>query len=341
MTNQSVVVLGSGAWGTALGMALYRAGCQVSLLSTFPDERNVLKKTRRNTTLAVDLPPELNIGPCLDGVAEGTEAYDELFQVMSCAEAVFWTIPTPYTESTARAIKTLIHSSVPIVICSKGLVWNESAQQGRLISEELQLHFENQLCVLSGPNFAKEVAHGKFAASALSSFDVNIGKEVAALIGSSSFKIYMNRDVVGTQVAGALKNVLAIACGFVSGLDMGQNTRAVIFDQGLSEIITFVQKCGGIATTLLGLSGIADMSMTCFSDESRNTTFGIGVGRGESIDVLSKKIRAEGFSSVKPAYFMARSFGIQTPVIDAIYNVLHCGCSAGPSIRSLLKGAQA
>jgi glycerol-3-phosphate dehydrogenase (NAD(P)+) len=264
-----------------------------------------------------------------------------LFQIISRAEAVFWTIPTLYTESTARAVKTLIHSSIPIVICSKGFVWDQAAQQGRLVSEELQLHFENQLCVLSGPNFAKEVARGDFAASALSSFDLNIGKDIATLISSPSFKVYMNRDAPGTQVAGALKNVLALACGFVSGLDMGQNTRAVIFDQGLAEIIAFVRKCGGAATTLLGLGGIADMSMTCFCDESRNTTFGVRVGQGESVAALSSKIQAEGYSSVKPAYFMARNFGIQTPVIDAVYNVLYCGCSAGPSIRSLLKGAQA
>jgi glycerol-3-phosphate dehydrogenase (NAD(P)+) len=313
----------------------------VSILSRFSEERKALQKTRRNTALAINLPSEVNIGPCFDELREGTPMYDELFQVISGAEAVFWTIPALYTEPTARTLKTVIHNSIPIVICSKGLVWDQSAQQGHLVSEVLQRFFENQLCVLSGPNFAKEVAHGEFAASALSSFDVNVGKEVTSLINSPSFKVHMNRDVIGTQVAGALKNILAIACGFVSGLKMGQNTRAVIFYQGLSEIISFVQKCGGTATTLLGLGGIADMSMTCFSEESRNTTFGVNIGRGESIDAVARKIRAEGYYSVKPAYFMARNFGIQTPVIDTVYNVLHCGCAAGPSVRSLLKGAQA
>jgi glycerol-3-phosphate dehydrogenase (NAD(P)+) len=310
-------------------------------LPKFPDEKKALQSARRSEVLNVEFPEKLDIGPCFDRISEGTAAYDELFQVMSGAEAVFWAIPVPYTAATAQELKSLIHHSIPIVICSKGLVWDQSKQQGRLISEELQTVFENQFCALSGPNFANEVARGEFAAATLSSFDVNVGRDVAALINSSSFRVYMNRDVVGTQVAGALKNVLAIACGFISGLDMGQNTKAVIFDLGLSEIIAFVQKCGGAATTLLGLGGIADMSMTCFCDESRNKTFGIRVGQGESIEALSRTIRSEGFYSVRPAYFMARNFGIQTPVIDAVYNVLFCGCAPAPSIRSLLKGAQA
>jgi glycerol-3-phosphate dehydrogenase (NAD(P)+) len=337
MEGRNVAVLGAGAWGAALSIVLHRAGCRVALFPKFKADQQAMMRSRMHSALGIKLPSEINIAPSFDSLETGCDANNDLFKALVEADAVFWTIPVLYTKEVAQTFRNLIYESIPIVICSKGLVWDAEHTRGRLISDALQEYFQNPLCVLSGPNFAKEVAQGEFTASILSSLDINIGKMIADLVTSPSFKVYLNRDIVSAQVAGALKNVLAIACGMVAGLKMGQNTQSVILSQGFSEIVAFAQKCGGAMPTLLGLSGIGDITMTCFSDTSRNTAFGKQIAQGKSPQTQLQSTCVEGSASSQPAYYMARGFDIQTPILDLVYNVLFCGGAPEPSIHSLLK----
>ncbi|MDR1907234.1 MAG: NAD(P)H-dependent glycerol-3-phosphate dehydrogenase [Holosporales bacterium] len=336
MNNHKVAVLGAGAWGTSLSIALNRAGSNVFLLPKFISERDALIKNKKSAALDLQIPNEIEFGPSFETLKEGTQAFDDMFTTLSSVEAVFWAVPVANTLETAHILKPIIIPSVPVVICSKGFVWDEEDQCGVLLSDAIQRVLPNPTGVLSGPNFAREVAVGMHSASVLSSFDITLCKTVAPMIVSPTFKIYASRDTVGVQVSGALKNVLAIACGMVSGLGLGQNTKAIIFEQGFAEIVAFVQKCGGVVGTLLGVSGIGDVAMTCFSEQSRNTTFGARVARKESVGKLLKEMRVEGADTARAAYAMARRFDLQTPVLDMVYNVVYCEAAPEPSVLSVL-----
>jgi glycerol-3-phosphate dehydrogenase (NAD(P)+) len=332
----NVAVLGAGAWGSSLSIAISRAGNNVTLLPKFEKERAVLLTTRELPQLGVKFPDSVEIGPCFESLREGSKSCAAMSTQLSTVDAIFWAVPVSYTVDTAKMFAPALADSIPIVICSKGFVWDSEQQEGMLLSEAIGRELNNPICVLSGPNFAKEVASGCHTASVLSSLNIGLCRAVGAMILSPTFRIFISRDMAGVQIAGALKNVLAIACGIISGLKLGNNTKAVVFEQGLSEIVAFVQKYGGTMGTLLGLSGIGDLAMTCFSDASRNTTFGIRLAQGESIKKLLAGMRVEGAETVMPAYAIARNLGLNTPVLDMIYNILYCEASIEASIQFAL-----
>lgn len=320
MSQKRVLVFGAGAWGTALALALRRAGSEVVLLPKFESERRNLIDRKENVDWlpGIALPPDLVIGPTLETLRGCPDLFEK-------AQALFWTIPVQFSIAEAKALQDVLPPSVPLTTCSKGLLMAEDPKDDIFLSNAFRKLFSNPLACLSGPNFAREVAENVFTASVIASPHLGTAKHIAGLLASPKFKTLVSTDMISLQVAGAVKNVLAVACGLVIGLGFGQNTRAFLFSQGFTELCQICQRLGGRPETLLGLSGIGDVALTCFSEKSRNTTLGLRLGRGTPLTALKneKGSVTEGAFTAKPVYILARRLGLNTPLFDAVYRILY------------------
>lgn len=320
MSAPYIVVLGAGAWGTAISIALTRAGRKVKLLPKFDYELEHLQNFRENTDWLpeVHIPEEVSFGPCYDDLAA-------LAPVLEQADAVFWVAPVQFSVDISRSLARILPPQCPVVICSKGLVLDEEAKTGKLLSTALSAELQNPLCVLSGPNFAREVARNWFTSAVIASTDSNLADTIACYIKSPRFRPYVSSDMISVQVAGALKNVIAIACGIAAGLELGQNATSALIAMAIAECSKISTRCGGVEETLLGVSGVGDISLTCLSVQSRNTGFGLKIGKGEDVDIVirNSKHAVEGYYTAKPAYYMSRQLGVHTPVLDAVYHILY------------------
>lgn len=335
--SATLVVLGAGAWGTAISLALFRAGNRVRLLPRFEHELAHLRTNRENTDWLPDvaLPEAIAFGPCYDDVTACSETFAN-------ADAVFWVIPVQFSVGVARSLAGSLPVHAPLVICSKGLVCNESDGQTELLSTALAKYLRNPLCVLSGPNFAREVAKNLYTSAVVAAEDAEVATAVAGLIRAPTFRPYVSNDVVSVQVAGAIKNVIAIACGMAAGLELGQNAVASILAMGLAECGQISRRCGGQRDTLLGVSGVGDVTLTCLSVHSRNTGFGLRIGRGEIVaDVLAGcKQAVEGYFTTKPAYILTQQLGLHAPVLDAVFQILYAGAEPRPTLTAVLAAPQ-
>lgn len=338
MSQRKVLVFGAGAWGTALALALRRARSEVILLPKFEAERQALNERRENLDWlpGVPLPSDLVIGPTMEAVKECPALFEE-------AQAVFWTVPVQFSVAEAQALQEVFSPLIPLAICSKGLLLTEGdeAKEDIFLSNAFRKIFSNPLACLSGPNFAKEVAENASTASVIASSHLGTAKHIASLLASPHFKTFVSTDMISVQVAGALKNVLALACGLVMGLGLGQNTRAFLFSLGFSELCQISQKLGGRLETLLGLSGLGDVTLTCFSEKSRNTSFGLRLGRGTPLATLQSEKGGvvEGAFTAKPVPALARRLGLNTPLFDAVYRVLYEGEAPLQAIQNVLEDA--
>lgn len=328
-----VIVLGAGAWGTAIAIALHRAGQEVRLLPKFPFELDHLKNNRENTDWLPNIvvPQDIQFGPCYDDL----NACQSVFHK---ADAIFWAIPVQFSVEIMQRLAVVINPKCPIVICSKGLILDEEAQTGVLLSTALTENLYNPVAVLSGPNFAREVAMDYYTSAVMASSDVHLAMGMASLISSKKFRVYMNQDVISVQIAGALKNVIAIACGIALGLEFGQNSISALISMGISECSKISTKQGGSAETLLGVSGVGDITLTCLSVQSRNTGFGLKIGKGESKEAIQSlnKQAVEGYFTAKSAHYMIRKLDVDTPVLNAVYDILYKGADPRLTLEKML-----
>ncbi|MDR3285466.1 MAG: NAD(P)H-dependent glycerol-3-phosphate dehydrogenase [Holosporales bacterium] len=328
------VVLGAGAFGTAIALALERTGkCEVLILPKFACEKKELSEKRQNEAWlpGISVPENILVGPCFDDIAESREVFNE-------ANIVFWVIPSKFSFETAEKLKSIIPVHYPIMICSKGLI--EKDNEILVISQVLAKFLSNPLGVLSGPNFAREIALNLFSASVITSLDKKIANYAANLIKSENFQVCIRDDIMSAQIFGAIKNVLAIACGIVSGAEsFGQNTKAAVITQGIQELAILSEKYGGSKDMILSLCGIGDIFLTCFSEQSRNTRFGIALGQGESIENLlsTQKQAVEGYFTAKPVYDLLHKFSLKSPILEAIYHILYEKYPSIETIKQSLK----
>lgn len=318
--KRPVVVVGAGAWGTALSIALARAGNEVLLLPRFAAEVESLKDLRENVHWlpGIPLPREISVG----------SSFEELCtEELPSASAIFWVVPVQFSVESAQILAPVLPKECPILLCSKGFLCGASTPQDLFLSEALKDLFPHRtIGVLSGPNFAREVAEGKPAMAAMALPKQHFC-EVAHLLQTPKFRLFETEDTVSLQIAGALKNVLAVACGLATGLGWGQNARAALLTLGFRELVSLGCALGSCLETLIGVGGLGDVQLTCLSDQSRNTRLGIRLGQGERLaDILKENSGvAEGVSTAKPAYVMARSLKVSTPLFDALYRVLYEG----------------
>ena len=307
-----VAVVGAGAWGTALALQAARAGCAVSLWARDPAS---LRATRCS--------PHLPGHPLPDAVAVLDALPGAGF------DAVLVTVPVQHLRRVAAGLRT----DAPLVLCCKGI----EAGTGHLPLEIMAaLHPGVPSAVLTGPNFAHEVAAGLPAAAVLACADAGLRAGLAAMLASPSFRVYGNDDPLGAGLGGAAKNVVAIAAGAVMGAGLGENARAALITRGLAELGRLVVAQGGRAETVAGLSGLGDLLLTCTGSASRNYTLGLALGRGEALaDVLASRTGVTEGVATAPA-LLARAAGLDLPVCAAVAALLAGKTRLDQAIAALL-----
>lgn len=311
-TMTSVSILGAGAWGIGLALTALRAGNTVTLWSFFDKEIQELKEKRENTAVlpGIQIPEEIKLTTALDQAAQ--------------ANIVLIVTPAQAVRKVLRAFIPYMNLQSYIVICSKGIELESAKLLSEVVAEEIPNFFP---AVLSGPNFAKEVAANLPAAATLASPFEDQSRWLASSLSHPHFRLYPSTDVIGVEMASAVKNVLAIACGMVTGAALGENARAAVFTHGMAELSSLSLQKGGQLKTLLSLAGVGDMVLTCTSQTSRNMKLGYELALGKSLDQLNNEgyPLTEGAFTVKALIQMAKSLNLTLPVCEAVYRVLYEG----------------
>ena len=319
----SIGIVGGGAWGSALAIALSRTGQGVMLWAR---EAEVVRDINERHENRIFLP-----GVTLP---DGITATDR-FADVARASALLLVVPAQYMRVTAKALAPHLAQHTPIVNCAKGIEQKTSALMSDILAEILP---QSPIGVLSGPTFAGEVARGLPAAVTLAITDRTVGEKLITGFGSARFRPYLSDDVVGAQIGGAVKNVLAIASGIVSGRGLGENSRAAVITRGLHEMVRLGQALGGRMETLMGLSGAGDLMLTCMSAKSRNFSVGFALGQGQTLsEALGGKTSvAEGVFSASAVSAMADQKGVAMPICRAVDAVVNHGAEIDRMIQELL-----
>ena len=322
-----IAVIGAGAWGTALAMTAARAGRTVGLWAREPEVVESIRRDRRNALFLPDY-----------RIDEAVVPTGDLKDAVAEAELALLVAPAQHVAALADRLAALPECP-PLAICAKGI----ERASGRLMTEVLAEALPGlPVAVLSGPTFAGEVAAGLPAAVTVASADRRLAERTAGLLGAPRFRIYLSDDPVGVQIGGAVKNVVAIACGIVAGAGLGENARAAIVTRGLAETVRLAVALGGRSQTLSGLSGIGDMMLTCNSLQSRNMSLGAALGaepdrRWTAAEIL--KVRdtlAEGFWTAAAVAILAERLSVEIPICAGVNAVLHRGETVQAMVDSLI-----
>jgi glycerol-3-phosphate dehydrogenase (NAD(P)+) len=321
-----VTVLGAGSWGTTMA----------SLIA--PRHPTVL--WARNTSVAEEIDGNHTNEAYLPGFAlpDRLMATDDLEKAVRHAELLIVGVPTTAMRTTIHLAREWIHPWIPIVSLSKGLEQGSLLRMTQVISEEVQGH---PVAALTGPNIAREIMAGQAAASVIATADLKVAKAIQSVLTRGMFRIYTNHDVIGCELGGALKNVVAIACGIAQGLGVGDNTRAMVMTRGLAELTRLGVCMGGEAQTFAGLAGMGDLVTTCLSPYSRNRTVGEQLGLGRSLEDITADMTmvAEGLKTAVTAHELAERYGTDMPVHDEIYRVVIGESDAADAYRGLRRVA--
>jgi len=324
LAMKRIAVIGAGAWGTALATVAARAGREVSLWAR---EAEVVASINERHENALFLP-----GVTLDA---GINATGDLKEATAGADAVLLVAPAQHTRAVAADLAAHISAEVPVIICAKGI----EEGSGALLSEVLEGALPGRtFAVLSGPTFAAEVAADLPTAITLASADQGLGERLVAAIGGRHFRPYWTSDLIGAQIGGAVKNVLAIACGIVAGEGLGDNARAALITRGLAEIVRLGVAKGARTETLFGLSGLGDLTLTCNSEQSRNFSLGAALGRGQTLaDIMgARRSVAEGVHTAVSVTALAEKLGVDMPICAGVNAILHRGAAVEEAIEALL-----
>ena len=316
-------VIGGGAWGTALAAVALRAGRSVTLWVRESDVADGINETHENRRFLPGVP----LDPAIRATTDLGAAAD--------ADLLLLATPAQQLAAVAEQVGQAVERPPPAVICAKGI----EQGTGALMSDAAhRVAPALPLAVLSGPTFAREVAQGLPAAVSLACDDPQRGAAIAAALGGPTFRPYLTDDVVGVQIGGAVKNVIAIAAGIAVGRGLGDNARAAIVARGFAELSRLAIARGARPETLAGLSGLGDLVLTCTGEKSRNYSFGRALGGGEAAESVldTRESVTEGVTSAPAVMAMAAGLGVEMPIAGAVHAVLHRGASIDDAIGGLL-----
>jgi glycerol-3-phosphate dehydrogenase (NAD(P)+) len=306
---RTVGVVGAGAWGTALAEVCARAGLEVTLWAREPEVRESINTVRRNTLFL----PDVTLSPGITAVGD--------FAALADCGFVLAVPPAQHLRAAMEAFAWFAPPGLPVVLCAKGVEQGSLKLMTEVLAEALP---QARPAVLSGPSFAGEVARGLPTAVTLACPDAALGQALAAAIALPTFRPYLADDMIGAEIGGAVKNVLAIACGVAEGRGLGRSAHAALITRGFAELTRLAVAKGGRAETVAGLCGLGDLVLTCSSPQSRNMSVGLALGRGQSLEeALAGKLSvAEGVASAPAVRALARSLGVETPICEAMAAVL-------------------
>ena len=321
----SIAVLGAGSWGTALAILLARNGHGVTLWGRGRRQLAAMSKERRNRRYL----PEHSFPDAL-------QLSDDLDEALARARLVLVAVPS----YAFQAVCVQLHSHVSSLA---GLFWATKGFEpgsGRLLHEVAQRSVAETIpmAVLSGPTFANEIARGLPAAVTCASSNAGFAEQVARLFRNDRFRVYTSTDIVAVEIAGAVKNVLAIAAGIADGLGFGANTRAALITRGLREIVRLGTAMGGQADSFMGLAGLGDLVLTCTDDQSRNRRFGLALAGGLSVDAAKQSVGqvVEGINAAREVMRQADRIAVEMPIAEQVNRVLHEGVAPADAVHALL-----
>lgn len=328
-SNNTVGVLGAGSWGTALAILLARNGVPVKL---WGHESAHMQRLRDERSNAEFLPGA--------GFPDGLDPVIDLEEAVVAAAQILVVVPS-------HAFRQMLQRLVPLVAADRGVVWATKGlemQSGKLLHEvaEEVLGRDRPLAVISGPTFAGEVARGLPTAATVASRDAQFASRIASLLHSDSFRAYTSADMVGVQLGGAVKNVLAIAAGIADGLGFGANARAALITRGLAETLRLGLRLGGQQETFMGLAGVGDLVLTCTDNQSRNRRFGLALAAGQNQAQAQAQIGqvVEGAQTAQVVARMARAHAVEMPITEQVYRVLYEQLDPRDAVHTLFGRAQ-
>jgi glycerol-3-phosphate dehydrogenase (NAD(P)+) len=328
-----IAVIGAGAWGTAISVVLGRRKTHnVRLWAHEVEVRDSIAAARMNQMF---LPGQL--------IPETVCCTNSFEEALRGAEIVVSVMPSHHTRRLFQTMQPHLRSSMLFVSATKGIENDSLLRMTEVIAEVVGNDtggFRPRIAALSGPSFAKEVAKGDPTAVAVASTDKDVAVTVQSEFSDPRFRVYTNDDVVGVELGGALKNIIAIAAGVLSGLDLGHNTVAALITRGLAEMTRLVVACGGKTSTMAGLAGLGDLVLTCTGGLSRNRAVGVELGRGRKLaDIIAGMhgMVAEGVLTTNAAVGLAHKAGVEMPITEQMHAVLQQGKSVEDAIRDLMR----
>jgi glycerol-3-phosphate dehydrogenase (NAD(P)+) len=321
---KTVSVIGDGGWGTTLAIHLAKKGHQVCLWGAFADYVAQMKKMQVNEKFLPGIKLPANLGLTSD-----------LCEAFGASQIILLAVPSKYISATLDQIKDLHYRGKVFVSAIKGIDPKSLLTMSRLVEKKLG---KVSVTVLSGPTIAREVALGIPSTAVVASRNMKLARMVQELFNSDTFRIYTNNDVLGVEIGGSVKNIIAIACGACDGLGYGSNTKAALLTRGLAEMARLGKAMGAKSSTFSGLSGLGDLVTTCISPQSRNRTVGEQLGKGKSLKQIlsSMEMVAEGLETVKPANDLAKKYKVAMPITEAVYQVVYLGKKPRQVVNDLM-----
>jgi glycerol-3-phosphate dehydrogenase (NAD(P)+) len=323
--QQPILVLGAGSWGTALAMVLARNGNTVWLWSREAAHVEEMIHARQNAYFL----PDIDFPETLQPITHLEESIAQVNDIIVV-------VPSHGFRETLNLCAPHLTPTTRVCWATKGLE-NETGLLLHEVAEEM-VGSQRPLAVLSGPSFAKEVASGLPTAVTIASQSHEYAQDLVTLFHNSDFRPYTSTDLIGVQLGGAIKNIMAIAAGIVDGLGFGANTRAALITRGLTEMVRFGTKLGGMSETFMGLAGLGDLVLTCTDDQSRNRRFGYAVGQGYPIKQAESEIGqvVEGVRATHEVNRLAKQKGIDMPIVEQVEHVLQEVCTPLEAVQALL-----
>ncbi len=319
---KNISIIGSGSWGVALAIHLSNLGHHVKLWSFSEEEAKLIDEERKCKFLPKAVIPKNII--CTTDFKTAIDGTDMILIVT----------PSKFIRETIQKFKQYV-TNQQIIICSKGFEESTLYTLEEVVEEELP---NSKIGGLSGPSHAEEVSIGIPTALVIASSDETLLKEVQQTFMSETLRVYTSYDLKGTELGGALKNIIAFCAGIITGLNLGDNTFAALLTRGLSEMSKLGVKMGSDAKTLYGLTGLGDLIVTCLSNHSRNRRAGILIGQGKSIEETRKEIgmTIESIDNIKTAYKLSKKYDVEMPIVESVYKVLFEGLDANQAISDLM-----
>ncbi|MFV9510699.1 NAD(P)H-dependent glycerol-3-phosphate dehydrogenase [Tepidibacillus sp. LV47] len=323
----SVAVIGAGSWGTALAMVLANNGIQVELYTRREDQKKEIntKRTNQKYLPGIYLPDSIH-------------ADTDLERVVKKKPFIILVVPSHVMRSTVRKIKDLVTEDTMIIHAIKGLEENTYKRMSEVIHEELPYLPKNQIMVLSGPSHAEEVSRFTPTTVVVSGEDLTLAEKGQDLFINQNFRVYTNTDLIGVEIAGSLKNIIALGAGLSDGLGFGDNAKAALITRGLAEITRLGIELGANPLTFLGLAGVGDLVVTCTSRHSRNWRAGFQLGKGERLKQVLEQMGmvVEGVKTTKVAYQLSQHLQVKMPITQELYRVLFEGKSPKQAVEDLM-----
>lgn len=322
-----VTIVGTGSWGTTLAVMMAGRGHRATLWARSPEEAETLRSARENRRFlpGVVLPDDLRITSSLEEALQG-------------CQMLMLVVPAQRMRENVRWVREHVEAETVILTAAKGLETETARRMSEVIAEELSCHFEERICVLSGPNLAREIVAGLPTGTVIASRSPETAQIAQAIVMTPRFRVYTNSDVIGVELGGALKNIIALGAGAADQLGYGENAKAIFMTRGLAEITRLGVAAGANPLTFSGLAGVGDLFCTCASRHSRNHYVGEELARGRTLQDVERTMHsvAEGVNTTKAAMKLAARYDVELPIIERVYQVLFEGKDVQQAVREMM-----